>query len=150
MTQSLGGIDHVAVTVADLERACAFFTFVFDAQVVRLLEFHGAVIGKQIRIGGSMLSVHQEGHGHPLVARCPTPGAVDICFRWEAPIARAVRHLEERGIAIIEGPVRREGSTGLPGYSVYFRDPDGNLIELLSTVLEETSEGEGPPSSPVG
>jgi catechol 2,3-dioxygenase-like lactoylglutathione lyase family enzyme len=81
-----------------------------------------------------MLNVHRTDHGHPLVAAHPTPGATDLCFRWNAPIDAAVATLVAAGIEIIEGPVTRICSDNLEGQSVYFRDPDGNLIELLSTI----------------
>jgi catechol 2,3-dioxygenase-like lactoylglutathione lyase family enzyme len=81
-----------------------------------------------------MLNIHRAGHSHPLVAARPTTGAVDICFRWNAPIDAAVETLAAAGVEIIEGPVARICSDAIEGRSVYFRDPDGNLIELLSTV----------------
>jgi catechol 2,3-dioxygenase-like lactoylglutathione lyase family enzyme len=57
-------------------------------------------------------------------------GAVDVCFRWTDRIEAAVAFLEDRGIDIIEGPAPRQAADGLWGQSVYFRDPDGNLLEI--------------------
>ena len=69
--------------------------------------------------------------GEP-VARVPVaPGNSDLCFRWDGPIAGAKRHLEAEGIAIELGPVARYGARG-DGTSVYFRDPDGSLMEFIS------------------
>ena len=65
-------------------------------------------------------------------AHAPTPGSADLCFRWRGPIADAVGALERNGVAIVEGPVGRPASNGERGTSVYFRDPDENLIELLT------------------
>ena len=60
-------------------------------------------------------------------------GTLDACFRWDGTIAEAVAHLKDAGIEIIEGPVPRWAADGVWGQSVYFRDPDGNLLEFLST-----------------
>jgi catechol 2,3-dioxygenase-like lactoylglutathione lyase family enzyme len=127
-------IDHLAVTVADLDHAISFYERVLEAEITSRYEFNGAVAVVEMRIGKAMLNVHQAGHAAPLVAEKPTPGAVDICFRWETPIGTAIEHLDTVGIEIIEGPVPRRASDGQAATSVYFRDLDGNLIELLSTV----------------
>ncbi len=59
------------------------------------------------------------------------PGNSDLCFVWDGPIDEAVRHLEARGVHVELGPVPRTGARG-EGTSVYFRDPDGSLLELIS------------------
>jgi catechol 2,3-dioxygenase-like lactoylglutathione lyase family enzyme len=126
-------IDHLAVTVTDLDGAVSFYERVLDAEVTNKIKLNGAVAVVEMHVGKAMLNVHQAGHGAPLVAAKATPGAVDIAFRWDAPISTAVIHLTAAGIEIIEGPVPRRASDGQPAMSVYFRDQDGNLIELLST-----------------
>ena len=136
MTLAISAIDHVAITVADLPAATAFYREVLSAEVVRDYEIDGRVMVLQLRIGGAMINVHQAGHSHPLVAARPTPGAVDLCFRWGAPIETAVEHLTAVGVEIIDGPVVRHASDGKAGMSVYFRDLDGNLLEFLSTAGE--------------
>ena len=138
MLHPISGIDHVAITVADLDRTTAFYATVLDAEHVRDYEIDGRVMVRQFHIGGAMINVHQQGHSHPLVAGRPTPGSVDICFRWEGPIAVAEARLNRAGVAIEEGPVERHAANGAPGLSVYFRDPDGNLLELLTI-----TDGEG-------
>jgi catechol 2,3-dioxygenase-like lactoylglutathione lyase family enzyme len=60
-----------------------------------------------------------------------TPGNSDLCFVWDGPIDGAIAHLRERGVAIELGPVERTGVRG-DGMSVYFRDPDGSLLEFIS------------------
>ena len=93
----------------------------------------GKPLVRQIALGGALLSVHQAGNGIELVAKKPTIGSADICFRWDGSIASAVALLNERGIEIIEGPVPRRTADGVPSQSVYFRDLDANLIELMAT-----------------
>jgi catechol 2,3-dioxygenase-like lactoylglutathione lyase family enzyme len=59
------------------------------------------------------------------------PGNSDLCFEWQGPIEGAIAHLNTHGIAVEHGPMRRFGAKG-PGTSVYFRDPDGSLMEFMS------------------
>jgi catechol 2,3-dioxygenase-like lactoylglutathione lyase family enzyme len=54
-----------------------------------------------------------------------------VCFQWDGPIADAVGHLERCGVPIEVGPLERFGACG-SGTSVYFRDPDGSLLEFIS------------------
>jgi catechol 2,3-dioxygenase-like lactoylglutathione lyase family enzyme len=61
----------------------------------------------------------------------PTPGSGDLCLLTSVSLGDVIAHLEAERVAIIEGPVRRTGATG-PIVSVYFRDPDGNLIEVAN------------------
>ena len=133
---SISNIDHVAVTTGDLARFIEYYDRVLGARVEQEYELGGQRSVVQLRVGKAMLNVHRAGHGHPLVAARPSPGAIDLCFRWQAPIADAVDMLGRAGVTIVEGPVTRTCSEQLEGKSVYFRDPDGNLIELLSTVAD--------------
>lgn len=133
-THPICAIDHVAITVADLTDAIAFYREALGAEVAQEYQIEGRVMVVQLRIGAAMLNIHQAGHSHPLVASRPTPGAVDLCFRWQARIESAIAHLQRTGVEIIEGPVERQASDGRIGRSVYFRDRDGNLLEFLSTV----------------
>lgn len=127
------GIDHVAITVADLDATCAFYERVLGARVEEAYEIGGRIAVKRVAFGGAILNIHQQGNGVDLVARLPTPGSVDICFRWQGGIDAAKDMLESRGVTVIEGPVARNSADGIPGSSVYFRDPEGNLVELLAT-----------------
>lgn len=129
---AVSGIDHVAITVADLESSCAFYRGLFGARTVNELQHDGRLAVRQIAFGGALLSVHQSGNGYGLVARQPTVGAADLCFRWDGDIASALALLHAHGIAIVEGPAPRRTADGRPSRSVYFRDPDGNLLELMA------------------
>ena len=119
-------LDHCVIHVSDWERSNAFYRDVLGAEVVP----RGA--GWVYRFGEQQLNVHGPGLSpHPL-ARLPVlPGNSDLCFVWPGPIAEAVTHLGDLGVPVEEGPVRRHGARG-EGMSVYFRDPDGTLLELIS------------------
>jgi len=127
------GIDHVAITVADLDAACDFYARVLGATIEEEYEIGGRIAVKRVAFGQAILNVHQRGNGVDLVARQPLPGSTDICFRWSGDVAEAKAMLESRGVTVIEGPVARTSADGLPASSVYFRDLDGNLLELLAT-----------------
>lgn len=130
----IAGFDHIAITVADLDATCRFYADVLDAVVEETYTVEGRVVVKRVRIGAAVFNVHQHGNGIELVARCPTPGSADICLRWEGSSDAAKHHLESRNVAIAEGPSPRTTSDGKAGSSVYFLDPDGNLIELMATI----------------
>ena len=124
--------DHIAITVADLDSACDFYAEVLDARIEDSYEINRMIAVRRIAIGRAVMNIHQQGNGVELVARQPLPGSADICFRWDGDVAGAKRHLEARQVEVIEGPVRRIAADGKLGASVYFRDPDGNLLELLA------------------
>lgn len=84
------------------------------------------------RFGEQQLNVHLPGSApHPVAEVRITPGNSDLCFAWDGPIDGAVAHLRELGVPIELGPVERTGAHG-DGTSIYFRDPDGSLLELIS------------------
>jgi catechol 2,3-dioxygenase-like lactoylglutathione lyase family enzyme len=122
------GIDHVVIAVTDWDVSTRFYRDVLGAEVVDVGE--GRV---SYRIGTTQLNVH--GPGVDLsdnVARLPVrPGNSDLCLVWDAPIEEAITHLRAHGVEVETGPVARPGGRGR-GSSVYFRDPDGSLLELIS------------------
>jgi catechol 2,3-dioxygenase-like lactoylglutathione lyase family enzyme len=127
------GIDHVAITVTDLEASCRFYGGLFSAKTRVTYAPDGKPLVRQIALGGALLSIHQAGNGIELAAKNPTIGSADLCFRWGGDIASAIALLRERGIEIVEGPVPRRTADDLPSQSVYFRDLDANLIELMAS-----------------
>jgi catechol 2,3-dioxygenase-like lactoylglutathione lyase family enzyme len=122
-------LDHAVIAVSDWERSTRFYRDVLGAEVVP----HGAPPRVAYRIGDTQLNVHGPGVDvSDNVARLPVqPGNSDICFEWAGPIEEAREHLESQGVSIETGPVQRIGARG-EGVSVYFRDPDGSLIEFIS------------------
>lgn len=126
-------LDHVAITVADVDRTIAFYERVLGAELLHPdLWRDGLMPVALLQLGGTRLSVHPAAAPASPHAERPTPGSADLCFRWGAPIEAAVALLEDAGVAVEVGPVPRPANDGTRGQSVYFRDPDGNLLELLS------------------
>jgi catechol 2,3-dioxygenase-like lactoylglutathione lyase family enzyme len=125
------GIDHVAITVTDLEATCAFYDRLFGIRTHQEYLRDGKAIVRQILIGGAVFSVHQAGNGAEPVAHRPTVGSADICLRWSGDVDSASAVLRDHGVAIVMGPDPRRTADGLRAQSIYFRDPDRNLIEIM-------------------
>jgi catechol 2,3-dioxygenase-like lactoylglutathione lyase family enzyme len=120
-------IDHVVIAVSDWERSNAFYRDVLGAELVSLDMGRWAY-----RIGGQQLNVHGPGSTpHPRAREQVRPGNSDLCFEWAGSADDAAAHLKRRGVAVELGPVERLGARGR-GTSLYFRDPDGSLLELIS------------------
>lgn len=120
----LQSLDHLVLTVANVEDTCAFYTAYLGCEVVTFGEGR-----KALTFGAQKINLHQAGAEFEPKAARPHPGSGDLCFLIEQPVAEAKDALERAGVAIEEGPVPRTGATG-PILSIYLRDPDGNLIEL--------------------
>jgi len=119
-------LDHCVIHVSNWERSNAFYRDVLGAEVVKL------GTRTAYRFGDTQLNLHGPGQAGTPVARLPVqPGNSDLCFEWNGPIDGAIAHLKTCGVAIEEGPVARAGARG-QGTSVYFRDPDGSLLEFMS------------------
>jgi catechol 2,3-dioxygenase-like lactoylglutathione lyase family enzyme len=117
-------IDHIVLTVHDLERTLDFYARVMGMEPVT---FAGG--RRALAFGRQKLNLHQSGREFEPKALHPAPGAIDLCFISETPLADVIAKLEAEGVVVIEGPVDKTGALG-PMKSVYFRDPDGNLIEV--------------------
>jgi catechol 2,3-dioxygenase-like lactoylglutathione lyase family enzyme len=92
---------------------------------------------KALAFGTQKINLHQVGREFEPKAQRPTPGSADLCFITQTPLAEVVAHLQANGVAIIEGPVRRMGAMGAIE-SVYFRDLDGNLLEVSNPIEPRT------------
>ncbi|HEX2217049.1 MAG TPA: VOC family protein [Xanthobacteraceae bacterium] len=121
--------DHCVMHVSDWERSNAFYRDVLGAELIP--RPNG---GWMYRFGHTQLNLHGPGVKPAEVARLPVqPGNSDICFEWNGLIADAIAHLSRCGVRIEAGPMQRFGAKGT-GMSVYFRDPDGSLLEFISYV----------------
>ena len=128
------GFDHLAITVADPQRTVDFYRRVLGFEVYfEELFRQGRIPVLCMRAGANLINVHPAAAPAKPHADRPTPGSVDLCFRWSGPIDSAVARLKGAGVEILEGPVARIAADGSAASSVYFRDPDQNLIELLTT-----------------
>ena len=131
---SVRGLDHWAITVARIERSIAFYRGLLGCVVLdEDLWRRGKVPIVSLRMGANVINLHEAGSEASPHAAKPTPGSGDFCMRWDAPLEDAIALLEAKGIEIVEGPVPRPAADGSVGRSVYFRDPDDNLVEFLST-----------------
>ncbi|HEX5779251.1 MAG TPA: VOC family protein [Xanthobacteraceae bacterium] len=119
-------LDHCVVHVSDWERSNAFYRDVMGAELVERGK------GWAYRFGTEQLNLHGPGvKAEPVARLAVQPGNSDLCFEWRGPIEDAIAHLGKHQVAIELGPVTRNGAKGR-GTSVYFRDPDGSLLEFIS------------------
>jgi catechol 2,3-dioxygenase-like lactoylglutathione lyase family enzyme len=131
-------LDHCVIAVSDWEKPVSHLR---PRKLGLRATLHEDVIGAEVvsrgagyvyRLGSQQLNVHGPGVAPDPVARDRVrPGNSDLCFRWDGPIADAVAHLERCGVEVELGPVERHGALGT-GTSVYFRDPDGSLMEFIA------------------
>jgi catechol 2,3-dioxygenase-like lactoylglutathione lyase family enzyme len=120
----IDALDHLVLTVADVAASIAFFTRVLGMQEVTF----GAG-RKALSFGAQKINLHEHGKEFEPKAERPTPGSADLCLLTSSSTAQVIEHLRKQQVEIEEGPVQRTGARG-PIESVYFRDPDGNLIEV--------------------
>lgn len=120
----IDSIDHVVMTVRDVQATCDFYGRALGMEAVKFGEGRTA-----LAFGVQKINLHQAGKEFEPKAHLPVPGSVDLCFITSTPLDEVVRHLDDCGVTLIQGPVRKTGARG-PLLSVYFRDPDLNLIEV--------------------
>jgi catechol 2,3-dioxygenase-like lactoylglutathione lyase family enzyme len=124
-------IDHLVITVADIERTVDFYQRVLGMQRI---EFTGGRIA--LRCGAQKINLHQLGSEFEPKAQQARAGSADLCFIADTPINVALEQFREQGVDIIDGPIERSGANGAI-VSLYLRDPDGNLIEISNYLDEE-------------
>ena len=117
-------IDHIVITAFDVQRTLDFYSRVLGMEPIT---FAGGRRG--LAFGRQKINLHQAGREFEPKALKPTPGSIDLCFVTETPLEEVMSQLRSHGVAIAEGPVPKTGALG-PMTSVYFRDPDGNLVEV--------------------
>jgi catechol 2,3-dioxygenase-like lactoylglutathione lyase family enzyme len=117
-------LDHFVLTVTDVEATCEFYSRVLGMQVVTFGNGR-----KALQFGQQKINLHQRGQEIDPKAAKPTVGSGDFCLITSARLDRVLAHLRDCNVVIEDGPVARTGAVD-PIQSVYFRDPDGNLIEV--------------------
>lgn len=120
----IDGIDHVVFTVKEIDATCEFYSKVLGMEVVTFGQGR-----KALSFGSQKINLQQVGRESTLIANKPTAGSADVCFVTSTPLADVIAHLNSCGVKPIAGPVERNGARGMM-MSVYFRDPDMNLIEV--------------------
>jgi catechol 2,3-dioxygenase-like lactoylglutathione lyase family enzyme len=126
----LDRLDHLVLTVKNIAVTCEFYSKVLGMDVVTFGEDRKALL-----FGKQKINLHESGKELEPKAHDPTPGSADLCFITDTPLKDVMEHLQRSGIEIVEGPVKRTGAIGTI-LSVYFRDPDLNLIEVSNDVAD--------------
>jgi catechol 2,3-dioxygenase-like lactoylglutathione lyase family enzyme len=121
-------IDHLVLTVKDIDKTCAFYTKVMGMAIVTFGDDRRA-----LAFGSQKINLHEHRKEPQLKAQNPTPGSADLCFITSMSIPETINHVTSCGVALLVGPVQKIGAQG-PILSVYFRDPDMNLIEVSNYI----------------
>ena len=117
-------LDHLVLTVANLESTCRFYSLALGMEIIEFGENR-----KALKFGNQKINLHQYGCEFEPKAFKPMPGTADLCFITDLPLRQVMQELKEKCIEIEEGPVERTGANGKI-ISIYLRDPDMNLIEV--------------------
>ena len=128
MTGGIAGFDHVSLPLRDADAMAAFYR----ALGLVVDETEHLVV---VHVGDQMINFHRESmwtrDDFTLRAPAATPPCGDFCVRWEGSADELMAAVQRAGAAVEEGPVPRRGARGVDATSVYVRDPDGNLVELM-------------------
>jgi len=127
-------LDHLVLTITDIERTIDFYTRVMGMEVVTFKDNR-----KALRYGQQKINLHLAGHEFEPKADRPTAGSADLCFISSTPMDEILTHLQEQGVQTLMPPSYRTGANHKL-LSVYFRDPDNNLIEVSNRVLDEPAD----------
>ena len=121
-------LDHLVLTVQDIQTTCEFYSRALGMRVVTFAEER-----KALQFGNQKINLHQKGKEFDPKAQHPTPGSADLCFLTSIPIEHVIAHLQTCNVSLLLGPVERTGATKSL-LSIYFRDPDGNLLEVSNAL----------------
>lgn len=121
-------LDHLVLTTTDESACVRFYTEILGMTLETFGEGR-----KAFRFGNQKINLHIKGREFEPKAHLPVPGALDLCFIAAIPLDEVIAHVQQKGVAIVEGPVMRTGATSRIR-SIYLRDPDLNLIELSELV----------------
>ncbi|WP_371170390.1 VOC family protein [Aliiroseovarius sp. 2305UL8-7] len=132
MQPNLTALDHLVLTVADIEATIAFYEGILGMRSEQFRPSDGSSRWA-LSFGSQKINLHPKCGEFDPKAKHPTPGSADLCFLSDTPLEDWISHLEEAEIDIEEGPTSRTGATG-PIRSIYVRDPDQNLIEISNHI----------------
>lgn len=121
---NIRNIDHITLTVSDIERSVRWYHEVFDLPII---EFDDGRRG--VKLGKQKINFQQSDQPHLPVAKHPTVGGADFAIIATDPLANILSHLTNYAVEIVDGPLPKQGAMG-PMTSIYVRDPDENLIEI--------------------
>lgn len=124
LNMKISHLDHLVLTVADIETTCQFYQSALNFEVITFGDNR-----KALQFGHQKINLHQIGKEFEPKALKPTAGSADLCFIAETALEDVIAHLQAQNIDIVEGPIERTGAMGKI-LSVYLRDPDQNLIEI--------------------
>lgn len=125
------GLDHLVLTVADIAQTLSFYSRVLGMTPQRFVS--GGVERHALAFGSQKFNLHQSDHVLDSNVRHATPGSADLCLLTDTPITEVAEHLAACEVDVILGPVRRTGAVH-PLLSVYFYDPDENLVEVSNAL----------------
>ena len=129
-------LDHMVLTVRDIEQTCNFYSEVLGLDVVTYGDNRKAIF-----LGNQKINLHEFGKEYKPHAKYPSPGSADLCFLTDLKMQHVVEQLAEKKVKIVDGPVQRSGTHG-PILSVYIKDPDGNLVEIANQMSTSTRDQE--------
>lgn len=127
----IDSLDHLVLTVADIAQTLSFYSRVLGMTPQRFVS--GGVERHALAFGAQKFNLHQVDRVVDPNVRHATPGSADLCLLTETPIAAVADHLAACDVSVILGPVRRTGAVH-PLMSVYFYDPDENLVEISNAL----------------
>lgn len=130
MAPKLSALDHLVLSVADLDATVAFYTAILGMEVEHFTPA-GAPPRIALRFGQQKINLHNVAAPFRPHASNVQTGSADLCFLSDTPLKAWEDHLSAHHVTIEEGPVTRTGATG-PIRSIYLRDPDGNLVEIAN------------------
>lgn len=121
-------LDHLVLTVNDIAITCSFYTSVLGMKEITFGNNRKALV-----LGKQKINLHEYGNEFDPKASHPTPGSADLCFITKIPLSEVIDHIRSCDVDIFDGPVKRTGAVGQIS-SIYFRDPDENLIEISNII----------------
>ncbi|PKN15282.1 MAG: VOC family virulence protein [Deltaproteobacteria bacterium HGW-Deltaproteobacteria-24] len=128
MKYQIKSLDHLVLTVKDIAKTVEFYTTVLGMKKEIFKQNRVA-----LKFGSQKINLHQLGAEFEPKAYNVKEGSADLCFITQTSVTDFKSHIENLGVKVIEGPVKRTGAMGEIN-SIYVRDPDGNLIEIANYV----------------